>query len=93
MTDNTTMRMHLEALAGAIYEREWRQIHDSHDFSSSSYSGFDDGHNMGIQDGMDELINAFLETYRHCPECGHQDAHAEDDFICVRCREKFNVSS
>lgn len=43
-----------------------REILDSHDYSSSRYSGYDDGFNSGVQEATDAFrtrVEAFLRAH------------------------------
>lgn len=50
----------LDNLSVEVENQLERQIQDTHDFSSSNYSGYDDGHNSGVADG----IQLFTEKLR-----------------------------
>jgi hypothetical protein len=43
----------LDTLAVEVENELERKVHDTHDFSSSSYNGFDDGHNSGVYTGVE----------------------------------------
>jgi len=39
-----------------------RKVQDSHDYSSSSYSGYDDGYNSGVYDGIELFTEKLREA-------------------------------
>lgn len=90
------METELETIADLLADLEDRidreignkVISDSHDYSSSGYSAFDDGYNSGVGDATEMFKEALLDQIHQCPNCGHQLPFAEDDYQCIFCRRE-----
>lgn len=78
----------LDDLERRIDKEFSRKLKDTHDYSSSSYSAFDDGYNTGIETATERFKELLLDQIKECPNCGHQLPFADGDYQCIFCRRE-----